>query len=106
MNKKKIVKLGVCSLLVGLLALTACGKKTTTKDSTTVKPTTVPTPTTTNKSTTKRTTTQKTTTEEQKQVKSFNVYVDNVLAPAGGDNAVIEFDYSDKYDYYKHLKVE
>ena len=74
MNKKKIVKLGVCSLLVGLLALTACGKKTTTKDSTTVKPTTVPTPTTTNKSTTKRTT-QKTTTEEQKQVKSFNTLV-------------------------------
>ena len=105
MNKKKIVKLGVCSLLVGLLALTACGKKTT-KDSTTVKPTTVPTPITTNKSTTKKTTTQKTTTEEQKQVKSFNVYVDNVLAPADGDNAVIEFDYSDKYDYYKHLKVE
>ena len=67
--KKNIVKLGACSLLVGLLALTACGKKKkVTKDDTTVKTTT-----------TENTTTEQTTpNDNQKQVKGFNVYVDNV----------------------------
>lgn len=101
MDKKKGVKLGVCSLLVGLLALTACGKKTSKKDNTTVKPTT------TEKTTKEKTTTEKQTTkQEQKQVKGFNVYVDDVLAPTTGDNAVIEFEYADGYDYLSHIKVE
>lgn len=95
--KKNIVKLGACSLLVGLLALTACGKKKkVTKDDTTVKTTT-----------TENTTTEQTTpNDNQKQVKGFNVYVDNVLAPTSGNNAVIEFEYSDGYDYLSHIKVE
>lgn len=77
MNKTKIVKLGVCSLLVGLLALTACGKKTTKRSTTKVNSTTACGKTTTNKTTkTTKITTKKQTTEEKNytvELKSFNV---------------------------------
>ena len=101
MNKKKIVKLGVCSLLVSLLALTACSKKKTTKEATTVKPTTKSTPTTTNKSTTKRTTTQNTTTEAQKEVIGYRVYVDNEQTEES-----LKLEYGSVNGYRKHLRVE
>ncbi|MCR5307588.1 MAG: hypothetical protein K6E24_01150 [bacterium] len=111
MNKKSIVKLGACSLLVGLLALTACGKKTTAKPSTTAKPITKTTEKTTattkTTKTTKKTTKKQTTTEDtSKKVVDFNVYVDDVLAPTEGENAVIAFTYLDGYDYASHISVE
>lgn len=103
--KKNIVKLGACSLLVGLLALAACGKKTTTRKDTTVKPTTDNT--TTEKVTTKENTTTEskvTTKDVIKEVKDYNVYVDNILC--GDSENVLNLEYGDNYNIYKHLKVE
>lgn len=101
MNKKRLAKMGVCSLLVGLLALTACSKKTT-KEKTTVKPTTAKTTSTTNQ-TTKKTTTTKQTTINQGTL-SYNVYVNDVLCGSGENQLTLE--YSDDYNIYKYLKVE
>ena len=105
MDKKKGVKLGVCSLLVGLLALTACKKKTTTtKDSekTTVKPTTQVNPTTTKtNSTTKNTTTE----NKEKTLSGFNVYVDGRLC--NGENDTLNLERKEEgFNIFSHLKVE
>ncbi len=105
MNKKKGIKLGVCSLLVGLLALTACGKKSTTKLTTKVNPN----PTTSKKDTTKKVTTKKTTqkqttTEESIKIKSFNVYLDDELVTL--ENNEISFAYGADYSFIDRLKFE
>ena len=76
MDKKKGVKLGVCSLLVGLLALTACSKKKTTIKPTTKDPTTkTTTEKSSSKTTTKKPTTQKTTTEDLSTLVRLDVYI-------------------------------
>ena len=103
MKKNKAIKVGVCSLLVGLLALTACGKKINT---TTGNKTTDGNKTTTKKTTTKQNTTKQndTTKQQTKEVKDYNVYVDGVLC--GNSGNVLTLEYSDNYNIYKHLKVE
>ena len=97
MDKKKGVKLGVCSLLVGLLALTACSKKTTTATPTTVKPTT--TKRTTDKvtsNTTRRTTTQKITTQDLTNLARLDVYIGT--QKISDEYNVIDVTYGENYD--------
>ncbi|MCR5461936.1 MAG: hypothetical protein K6E87_02595 [bacterium] len=91
MEKKKGAKIVACSLLVGLLALTACGKKN--KQKTTTKPTS-------------NTTTEQTTEHTDKVVTGFNVYIDNQKCGVNPNDDVITFTYGDGYDYLSHIKVE
>ena len=97
MNKKKSIKLGVCSLLVGLLALTACSKKKTTLKPTTKDPTTK---TTTEKSsskpTTKKPTTQKTTTEDLSTLVRLDVYIGD--KKISDEYNVVDVVYGEDYD--------
>ena len=99
MDKKTGLKLGVCSLLVGLLALTACNKKTskrkpTTKSGTTSKKGTSVKPSSTSK---------RTTTEDKNPIVRIDVYIGSQKVT--DEFNTIEFTYGDNYDISSLIMV-
>ena len=79
MNKKRLVKIAACSLLIGSIALVGCKKKTKDK------------------------TTKPITTKQGRKAVSYTVFIDG--EKYSKDNNTIKFEYNDGYDYIRHLKL-
>ena len=79
MNKKRLVKIAACSLLIGSIALVGCKKKTKDKTSKVI------------------------TTKQGRRAISFDVFIDG--KKYSKDNNTIKFEYNGGYDYTKHIKL-